>query len=171
MNDALQNLLNAIEQGDQEQTWEAAKGLCSILETEIVSPLISLLRNAERPISRAASAYILGNVRIAFARSSLEEVLSDTNEDALVRGHAAEALAYIGNRDSVPVLIRQLDEKDPEVKYWSIFALGEIADPKAEPALQQVAESVGGLQYRSFSLRAEALDALAKIQEHQIGDQ
>lgn len=160
----IQRLFGAIENGTREEIWEAAKQLESVA-IEMVLFLVGVLEDAKRADTRAAAAYVLGFGRFGCARTSLEQVLDNAGEEAFVRGHAAEALAYIGDPRSVGVLLKHLEEKDPQVKYWCIFALGQIAGPEAVPALKHVAESVGDQQYEKYSLRAEALDALAEINE------
>lgn len=162
MTENLSNLLSTVENGDREDIWEAAKRL-SAFATEMASALISLLDRAERADTRAAAAYVLGFARFASARTSLEEVLNNTGEEASVRGHAAEALAYIKCRESVDVLLRHLEDEDAGVKYWCTFALGQIGDAKALPALKNLAETIGDQLYEKHSLRDEILDAIEEI--------
>ncbi len=162
MTDDVRRLVAAIENGARDDIWEAAKELES-LATETALFLISLLNSGKRADTRAGAAYVLGHSRCACARTSLEEILGSAGEEASVRGHAAEALAYIGDKRSVNVLLKHLADEDPEVKYWCIFALGQIGDPKAIPALTHVAESVSDECYEKYSLRTEALDAMSAI--------
>jgi HEAT repeat protein len=58
---------------------------------------------------------------------------------AVVRGHAAEALALLQNKEAVPALIRCLEDKAPEVRFWCAYALGELGDRRALHALEQLA--------------------------------
>jgi HEAT repeat protein len=167
MTEHIQNLLRTVENGSRENIWEAAKEL-STFATDMASSLISLLEKAERAETRAAAAYVLGFGRFASARTSLEQVLDNTTEEASVRGHAAEALAYIQGRESVDVLLKHLEDRDPAVKYWCTFALGQIGDAKALPALKHLAERVGGQSYEKHSLRAEILDAIAEISQRVV---
>src|SRR6266516_1916654 len=114
MSDNITDLLKSIEQGSDEEIWEAAKELCSILQSQILAPLLVLLKKGVSPTTRAAAAYVLGSSRFSLARTSLEEVLTNATEASFVRGHAAEALAYICNRESVPWLLKGLAEPSPE---------------------------------------------------------
>jgi HEAT repeat protein len=157
-------LLTTIEGGSREETWEAAKELSS-LGSDIILHLISLLTKGRRTDTRAAAAYVLGANRHEPARASLEGVLSNPEEESSIRSHAAEALGYIQNRESLGVLLNQLKDKDQAVRYWCIFALGQIGDPQAIPQLKQVAESVEDQFYEDHSLRAEAIDAIAEIEQ------
>ncbi len=133
----IQRLLSSIEGGTREEVWEAAKQLESIT-LEVVSALLKLLKNAKRGDARAAAAYVLGFCRYSSARIDLEQTLANTSEEPFVRGHAAEALAYLGSKESVEILLRHLEDKDAGVRYWCVFALGEIGDPKSLPALRDL---------------------------------
>ena len=126
MTENIQLLLRSIEGGNREEVWEAAKQLESIT-LEVVSALLKLLKNAKQADARAASAYVLGFCRYSSARIDLEQILDDTSEEAFVRGHAAEALAYLGSKESVEILLKHLEDKDAGVRYWCIFALGKSA--------------------------------------------
>jgi HEAT repeat protein len=158
----VERLLRTLETGTREEIWEAAKELESLV-LDVSLSLLRRLRDPKRD-TRAAAAYVLGFGHFASARVPLEEVLEDVKEDALVRGHAAEALGYIGDRESVKVLLKQMEDSDPGVRYWCIFALGQIRDTRAIPALRRVAEAERDEYHDGHSLRAEAGDALAQIE-------
>jgi len=158
----IQDLLRSVENGSREDMWEAAKEL-STLAADMASSLISLLENAERAETRAAAAYVLGFGRFASARTALEQILDDVGGDASVRGHAAEALAYIQNPESVDMLLRHIGDENPGVTYWCTFALGQIGNTRAIPALGRLADRAADRVYEGHSLRAEAFDAIAEI--------
>ena len=163
MTEHIQDLLATVKNGNGGDVWEAAKELSS-LATDLAASLIALLQ-AERAETRAAAAYVLGFGRFSSARTSLEEVLDNMEEESSVRGHAAEALAYIQARESADVLLKHLWDVNPGVTYWCTFALGQIRDVKAIPALKHLAERIGEQRYEKYSLRAEALDAIAEISQ------
>jgi HEAT repeat protein len=160
----IQRLLRNMENGTRVEIWEAAKELESVT-TDTVLRLISLLENGKGVDTRSAAAYALGFGRYASAKTALEQMLDDADEEAVVRGHAAEALAYIQSPRSVGVLLKNVEDNDPGVKYWCIFALGQIGDPRAIPELKDLAQSVGEQLYEKHSLKAEALGAIAEINE------
>jgi HEAT repeat protein len=168
MIDHIQKLLRIVENGSREDIWEAAKEL-SAVTTDLASRLISLLNNSEQLDTRAAAAYVLGFGRFASARTALEQVLDNIEEEAFVRGHAAEALAYIQSPESVDVLLKHLEDQSPGVTYWCMFALGQIGNARAVPLLEGLAERLGSRMYEKYSLRAEALDAIAEIKRRQRG--
>jgi HEAT repeat protein len=166
MNDRVEVLLKSIRNGTREEVWEAAK---KIFDTSagIALSLMRTLEEAEHADARAAAAWALGMSGFASARESLEEVVGNAEEECSVRSHAAEALAYIGDPRSVPLLIEHLGEKHPGIRYWCTFALGQIGDPQAVPSLRRIAESAGGERYEGHSLREEALDAISHIESGQ----
>jgi HEAT repeat protein len=161
----IQRLLSNIEGGTREEVWEAAKQLESVT-LEVVSALLGLLKNGKRADTRAAAAYVLGFCRFSSARIDLEQTLDDTSEEPFVRGHAAEALAYLDSKESLEILLRHLEDKDAGVRYWCIFALGEIGDPKSLPALRHLLDKTGDERFERHSLREEILDTIAEITEH-----
>ena len=95
---------------------------------------------------------------------ALLQTLADRQEDPDVRAHAAEALGHMADRlgaregDVLAALLRSLTDPSAYVRFWSAFALGNLGDPRAIPALERLAErdtqSVPGW----WSIRKEALD-------------
>ena len=159
----VEKLLRILETGTRDEIWEAAKDLESLV-LDISLFLLRRLRDPAKADTRAAAAYVLGFGHFSSARVPLEEVLNDSSEDAFIRGHAAEALAYIGDKESVRVLLKHMEDSDPGVRYWCIFALGQIRDDRALPSLRRVAEAKDDEHFDGRSLRAEACDAIAHIE-------
>jgi HEAT repeat protein len=133
------------------------------LVVDLALALMRLLSAGATVETRAAAAYVLGFGRFSGARGALEAALDNVEESPSVRGHAAEALAYIHNRESVDVLLEHLQDQDAGVKYWCAFALGQIGDRKALPSLKHLAENAGDQMYKTHSLRAEIGEAIAAI--------
>ena len=79
------------------------------------------------------------------------EILEDQTEDSKVRGEAAEALAGRLRRDlrsrrvqqrhdrARLALVAALDDRDPEVRFWSIFALASPENADLLPRLERLA--------------------------------
>jgi HEAT repeat protein len=160
--EALQLLLNDLEDENRALVWEAATQLQSI-GVEIVSGALKLLKNAKRAETRAAAAYVLGSCRLASARIHLEQTLENSDEAPSVRSHAAEALGYLQSRESVAVLLRQLEDKNTGVKYSSILALGEIGDQFALPPLRRLLLKIGDQRFEKRMLRDALLDTIAQL--------
>ena len=162
MNSETSKMITSLTSSNQREVWDAAQTLSATL-SELMLRLFELLTH-EQSNTRAAAAYVLGMGRFAPARPLLEGVLDSCDEDPIVRGHAAEALGYIQDKASVEILVRHLDDTDPGVKYWCVFALGKLRDARAISALERLANSVGELTYNEHSLRSEAMDAIGQIQ-------
>lgn len=66
-----------------------------------------------------------------------------TDEEALVRGHAAEVLCFIGPEaaDAAAALIRTLQDPAAEVRLCAAMALYEISTPATQEALSQYTEA------------------------------
>lgn len=129
-----------------------------------------LLASHERADVRAKAAWALGfHPQGPQAAESLLRTLRDRDEDADVRAHAAEALGHLADRlgererDVLGALLHGLRDSAPEVRFWSAFALGNLGDEAAIPALELLAardeESVPGW----WSIRKEANDSIKQI--------
>jgi len=122
---------------------------------------------------RDAAAYALGfcaeGTQTQQAVKALTSVVAAQNEMPMVRGTAAEALANLAEVQSMPVLIGTLQDTSNEVRFWSAFALGQLGDARAIPALEQLAMTdKTGLAHWG-SVRQEALDAINQIHEVNAG--
>jgi HEAT repeat protein len=89
--------------------------------------------------------------------------LENSDEAPSVRSHAAEALGYLQSRESVAVLLRQLEDKNTGVKYSSILALGEIGDQFALPPLRRLLLKIGDQRFEKRMLRDALLDTIAQL--------
>jgi HEAT repeat protein len=163
MTEELNKLCETIHHGTRETIWDSAKRLESVVN-EVVAQLLRVLLEGERIESRTAAAYVLGFCRFALARHPLEETLQDTKQDSILRGHAAEAVGCIGDPRSIPVLLECLSKGDSGIKYWCLFALGELGTSEVLPALRGIADGLEDCSYEGHSVRSEARDAISKIE-------
>jgi hypothetical protein len=163
MTNHLRDLVNRIGTDKPDDIWEAAKELSSIV-TGVTAELMTLLE-AQGVATRAAAAYTLGAGGLGAARLRLEELLDDVTEDPDVRGHAAEALAYLRVKESIGPLLGNLDDENLGVRYWCVFALGQIGDLDTIPALERLAKSTRGESYEGHSVATEISDAMSAIRE------
>jgi HEAT repeat protein len=159
----------AAAEGDDEIA-TAAQALADTPGRRVRQGLERLLATHERPEVRAKAAWALGFHRQGpQAARSLLSTLGDLEEDADVRAHAAEALGHLADRlgeherDVLAALLHGLRDSSPEVRFWSAFALGNLGDEAAIPALELLAardeESVPGW----WSIRKEANDSIKQI--------
>lgn len=78
------------------------------------------------PLLRHEFAYVMGQLRDQQACDDLEAVLANTNDDAMVRHEAAEALGAIGADRSVAPLRRASEDQAIEVSETCAIALAHI---------------------------------------------
>lgn len=105
--------------------------------------LQSALKNSDEWI-RASAAYNLGLHRVT---ESLPDLLSALQDDAVsVRAKAAIALGRIGSAQAMLALMGALD--DLLIRKQVVYALGEIGDSRAIPALRSCETTFdGGLKF------------------------
>jgi HEAT repeat protein len=124
---------------------EAAK----LLEADVSSAprLLEFLETERRVDTRHAILYTLSWHADVGTWDLMVRILSDPHEDPLVRGQAAEGLAYTfdkvspGSREfevGVKALLDALKDPSPEVRYCSLFALGATKHPPLIPVLKEM---------------------------------
>ena len=67
----------------------------------------------------------------------LISLVLNKNEAVEVRSECAEALGYIGDKGARHALRATLADGEPEVRFWSAFALYQLGDIKAIPLLKE----------------------------------
>lgn len=156
-------LLTAFSSEDDKLLWESAKSIGMLQSKRSVEPLIKFLLTSTSVNKRSAAAYALGYIGVEQAVEPLTNVLHNKDEDPIVRGYAAEALALLKDERAVVPLITSLNDENPEIRFWSAYALGEIGDERALPALQHIAETDTIVLPRWGAVKAEADEAIASI--------
>jgi ATP-dependent DNA helicase RecQ len=83
-----------------------------------------------------------------------------SDPDGNVRRLAASALGKLGSPDAVPALLQLLDhETGPQVRQYSIVALGKIGDQRAMQKLAKISEDAAEKGYNRVAAR-EALERI-----------
>jgi HEAT repeat protein len=110
--------------------------------------------------SRAAEA--LGKVGTDAAVDPLIAIMKQPQEDRDVRARTAEALGRLRAAQAVEPLSLALDDIVWRVRYQAVIALGLIADPAAQTALEDA------VRYDpDFRVREAAQSALQQLPEDQ----
>ena len=156
-------LLSAFDEQDMQLSWEAAKSLALVKSKRALKPLIVALSEAKDRNKRQAAAYALGSLCDKRAVEPLIKTLTNTLEDATVRGQAAESLGNSRDRRAVGPLIAPLKDASTEVRFWSAFALGQLGDRRALKELTRLAATDRSILDGWWEVSKEASDAIACI--------
>jgi len=160
----LKSFLNKLRSENPAVCWEAAKQLTLIDRTLRKGRAVTrALRTGSHPHTRAAAAYVLGWWRERQAVPTLERIVDDTQEDALVREYAAEALSHNRRPQSIRLLLRHVNSTQPGVSYACIYALGQSKSKRALTVLSSLAKRENDVVYEGHSLRREAREAARNI--------
>jgi HEAT repeat protein len=158
-------LRKVLSDEDPELRGLTARVLGELPGEQVFRALLGVLQKDPDPQVRAMAAYGLGSLGNRKGVEVLLGIIENRVEPPVVRSHAIEALAYLRDRRAVVSLLRTLSDSSSEVRFWSAFALGEIAGPNAIPALERVAASDRGILRRFGSVRKEAAAAITRIRE------
>jgi HEAT repeat protein len=142
---------------------DAAQAIWADPDPALRPAVISVLRNGRRVYNRVEAAYALRMLKGDARTIALERALSNKNESPRVRAFAAEALADGHRSASHSVLLRNLKDPAKEVRFWCAFALGQIGERKALPALKWLSEHDNRVLKGWWAVSKEARDAIAEI--------
>lgn len=126
----LNELLSVIER-DDPIAFEAAKAIRIIGSQAAIKPLIGLLTSDCPTGTRTASAYALGGFHTIEVEQRLCDVLGNIHEPPEIRAACAEALGYGNFEGAFDVLVSSTADLSPDVRFWSLYALGELGLPGA----------------------------------------
>lgn len=126
-----------------------------------------ILASGKSVESRRMAAWALGFLADDHATPALVRALNDRTEDTEVRVYAAEALGHLqpekGHDEALAALLHALTDREPGVRFWAAFALGNLGDERAIPALQRLAERDSTVVPGWWSIEKEALDSIERI--------
>jgi HEAT repeat protein len=127
---ALNELLSLIRRGDPN-AFEAAKAIRNIRSHAAIKPLSDLLTSRSSSAIRSASAYALAAFHCIDVQQRLCDVLRNVSEPAEIRSACAEALGDGNFEGAFEVLVSSTADLSADVRFWSIYALGELGLPAA----------------------------------------
>jgi HEAT repeat protein len=136
-------LVRALKARDEGKRWNAAKELSQVDDPGTLRRVERLLESRGHDQGRAAAAYVLGFSGETDVSDVLARRLTDTDESAVVRAHAAEALGHLLQYQPVLADIRTaivscLRDPEPEVRFWSVFAAGVLDLQESRPQLERL---------------------------------
>ena len=103
----------------------------------------------------------------------LQEMLEDEDLDPVIRAEAAEGFAihlgYVDRRKrkykmALIALLPLLRHRDPNLRFWVCFALGQMRATPAIPELKRLAEEDDAMCRGWWLVKDEASDALLRIE-------
>jgi HEAT repeat protein len=150
------------QETDYAEAWEYACVIGELAAPEAIAPLTDLLRHSPDYNKRVAAAYALGAMQLPGAAGALIEAVSDTAQHPAARGQAAEALANMGARQALPVLLQALHDPAVEVRFWAVSGVGALGGPEVIPELERLlsdSEELPGW----WSVGEEAADMIEQI--------
>jgi len=100
--------------------------------------LVSELRDVNKDIRRSA-VMKLGMMGGETAIRTLINIVTDWNEDLIVRGRAAQMLGIMGDPRAVDPLIRALNVPGYQAQLNAVEALGKLGNTRAVPFLLDIA--------------------------------
>lgn len=117
---------------------------------------------------REAAAYMLHSWAGTAAAPALLRALDNGDEAPRVRAFAAEGLAYQvahptrhGHRAwAEESLRRALDDESAEVRFWALFAVGQLEMKSARPRIEELAKTDGAKCPHMWLVKDEAADVL-----------
>jgi HEAT repeat protein len=132
----------------------------------LIPGVIRTLKKGKRVYNRIEAAYALQFLRGTRRTIALERTISNTKENKIVRGFAAEALVNGHRKETHAVLLRNLQDPSKEIRFWSAYALGQIRERKALPMLRKLAECDHRSVKGWWSVSKEARDAIDLIESN-----
>jgi HEAT repeat protein len=157
-------IVSGLNGRNQMDAFEAAKAIWEEPDRSLEWQLILTLTCGRRPFNRTAAAYAMQVVTTPRTIRALERVVKNKSEQPRVRGHSAEALAHCHRKKSHVALLTGLDDSSKEVRFWCAFALGEMAEKRAIPALKRLVASDKRIVKGFHSVAKECADAIENIQ-------
>ena len=144
---------------DAEERLQAIRGLGEINEPKAIEYLVAAANDPDMRI-RIKAIDTLGHIKAKDATPLLIQQLFMRDTDVGTKQRILACLGKIGDTSATgPIMDFLSRDVDPALRGNAIFALGDIGDAKAVPALQAIANDGDPL------LRGLATDSLRKIKE------
>ncbi len=134
----LSTLARCLHDEDVYLRCAAARALGELGGDEAGAQLVECLELERDPDVRMAAAYGLQMTGGPRAAGVLLSISRDTHEEDRVRGMAIESLAYVADSRVVTDLVELLDDPSVEVRFWTIFSLGQLGDASLIPTLERL---------------------------------
>ncbi|MGJ4746805.1 HEAT repeat domain-containing protein [Leptospira sp. SA-E8] len=131
-------VLPILENQDKEIRYRAADVLIGVPDPAFSPRILELLVKG-KSLAKAPASHVLGRIKFSKAREEIEKTLLDPNIPD--REIIAQSLGYLGDKRSIPVLVKILKEDQTEAKYGAVWALGAIGSEEALPYVEDACKS------------------------------
>lgn len=137
---------------------------------QVFDRVAAALRRDDAPEVRYEAAYALSHWYEPRAAKALLDALSDPRESARLRGQCAEGLGLVlecapararaVRARAVAALLRAVQDADAELRFWSVYALGNLRAREARATLERLAAEDRAVCPNMWRVGEEAADAL-----------
>ena len=170
----------ALLQADMERLVERLMAVQSLESFEAREEMLEIGRPAtdvllkaakdKRPEMRHLACDLLGEIRDPKAVPVLAEALGDKDEfGTSVASAAARALGRIGDRGSIPALLKVLESPDRDLRYEAARSLGSLRANEAAATLRKLLKDSGETAHHRL-IRCAAAEALGRLRERDALD-
>lgn len=149
------NLSEQMKSSDEMERLDAAIRLSTEKNPESVKPLHNALGDESWRVRRVATEGVAQR-KEPEAIESLIRVLRDEHQNPSLLNSALQVLTLSGV-DVVESLIEFVNDKDADLRIYSVLALGDQPDSRSIPAL------IGALEDENANVRYHAIEALGKL--------
>ncbi|MBE7410611.1 MAG: HEAT repeat domain-containing protein [Leptospiraceae bacterium] len=139
---------------EKEVQYYSANVIAGIPSKESGPKLLKVLDEKGKEVAGPVS-FAIGRLKYEPARKKLENILLDTSYPD--REEIAKSLGWIGNKESVAVLIKVLEEKNGEGRYGAAWSLGVLG---SEDALEPLIQAAGSPDRKLSAISIESLGLL-----------
>ncbi len=157
-------LARFLEKGNAKSAMVAATALSDLDNRDVIQSLIRIVKRSPEEKRRVAAAYALSFMHAPRAPRVLLNIFRDESNSVQLRSQAAEGLGNHWYRTAFPDLIKGLKDRNASIRFWSIFALGQIGDRRALPYLKRIAKTDKAKVPGWWSIRKEARDMIRSIE-------
>lgn len=161
--EALLGLIRNLRDPEVGVRWTSVQSLGLLAGEEAVEHLLKTLNDPSIEV-KIVAINTLGLIGSLKSVEPLIKIATETNEPEEVRGNAIEALGNCGSKEAVEVLLELLNSPSPVIKFWTIYALGQICDVRALAPLRRVAETNQTFVSQYGIIADEAKDAIERIE-------
>ncbi|UCF88521.1 MAG: HEAT repeat domain-containing protein [bacterium] len=159
---ALPSLFDALEDPDAGVRRSVVKALDSYHNVSTARGLFLALHDPDLEVQDYATT-ALARLYPGISQALMERI---RDEDPGIRKNVIAAFRKAGDKEAVPLIIRALDDPDPDVRMFAVTALIELKDPRSIQSLiarMKIEDTMGWLvSYALMELGEVAVEALLK---------